>query len=292
MADKSSIISTLIKKAFASLARREWSWVLIKPFAKLGAFLWNSRNEFIASQEFHLQRNTEDIFFREFFPEKKVLNGPFKGLLYPSFSSVGSALFPKLIGSYEKEIHHIIESLLKVDYSEIINIGCGEGYYAVGLGLQFQTAKVFAFDTDEEARRLCHEMALINGVADKVIVGSLCTPLFLKDFKFTSRGLIICDCEGCEGSLFDKFNLPSLINCDLLIETHDFIDIEISDRLKSLFSKTHFVQSIYSIDDILKAKSYAFAETTNFDLKTKRKLLAEGRPAQMEWIFFKSKRDQ
>jgi len=274
----------------SSPVRNNRSWILIWPFAKLGLFLWNSRNKFIALGKFNRRREADDNLLNELCPERKVLDGPFKGLRYPSLSSIGSTLLPKLIGSYEKEIHHIIESLFSIKYSEIMNIGCGEGYYAVGLSLKFPTARVFAFDTNVDARRLCHEMALINGVADKIIVGSICTPLFLKDFNFTYRGLIVCDCEGCEGRLFDKNNLPSLTHCDFLIETHDFIDIEISDRLKELFSQTHFIESVYSVDDIWKAKTYWYSQTSNFDLKTKMEIFREGRPTSMEWIFLKSKK--
>src|SRR5436190_882004 len=66
-------------------------------------------------------------------PDKKVLGGIFKGLQYPRFESSGSGLVTKLLGSYENELHPFIQQLGANKYTEIIDIGCAEGYYAVGL---------------------------------------------------------------------------------------------------------------------------------------------------------------
>jgi len=102
----------------------------------------------------------------------KVRNGPFKGMMYPEISTVESTLLPKLLGSYEKEIQSCIESICQVNYSEIINIGCGEGYYAVGLALKNPNAKVFAFDINKQARVLCRKMAILNGVEDRISISN------------------------------------------------------------------------------------------------------------------------
>jgi hypothetical protein len=51
--------------------------------------------------------------------------------------AVGSALIPKLLGCYEAELHGVIACALNTTYDTIIDIGCAEGYYAVGLALHF-----------------------------------------------------------------------------------------------------------------------------------------------------------
>jgi hypothetical protein len=84
----------------------------------------------------------------------KVLNGPFAGMQYPHFVSHGSAIWPKLLGTYESELTNAILAKKNIDYSSIVGIGCAEGYYAVGLGKMFQT-KVYAFDTNKKALRDC-----------------------------------------------------------------------------------------------------------------------------------------
>jgi hypothetical protein len=59
----------------------------------------------------------------------RVSGGPFAGLKL-SERSVGSELLPKLLGTYELELHRVIEEFLSTDYDVLINIGCGEGFYA------------------------------------------------------------------------------------------------------------------------------------------------------------------
>ncbi len=277
-----------LKTIIAMPVRFGWVWVLIRPFAKLGAYLWNKRNEFEEEESKKRTAKKNEAFLNGLFPERKVLNGPFKGLHYPSFDSVGSTLIPKLIGSYEKELHSILGLIIVNQYAEIINIGCGEGYYSVGLSLQIPTAKVIAYDTNEEARKLCRKMAEINGVSDRIEIGTFCSASILNKYKFT-KGFIICDCEGYEIELFNQSNVDNLASCDLLIETHDFIDITISDRIRSIFAESHVIKIIKSLDDIEKARTYSFPQTEHFDLVTRRKIFAEGRPAIMEWLFLSSK---
>jgi hypothetical protein len=60
-----------------------------------------------------------------------VANGPFKGLRYPSVHTFGSALFPKLLGSYESELHPVLGGMMGNGYTTVVDIGCGEGYCAV-----------------------------------------------------------------------------------------------------------------------------------------------------------------
>ncbi|MDP9047326.1 MAG: 50S ribosomal protein L11 methyltransferase [Bacteroidota bacterium] len=203
---------------------------------------------------------------------------------YPALTSIGSALYPKLLGSYERELHGVIKAFLKKKYTEILDIGCAEGYYAIGLSLKFNDTKVFAYDTDETARKLCLQMAKLNGTEDKLFVKETCTAEELKSFKFSGPALVICDCEGYESSLFTTASVKNLTNCDLLIETHDFIDLNISQNLVSLFNETHNIQIVKSIDDIEKAKTYGYKETDSLSLNEKMILFRECRPSIMEWL--------
>jgi len=60
----------------------------------------------------------------------RTVAGPFAGLEYVD-EAAGSEYGPKLLGTYELELHHIIERIIDLAYPTIINIGAGEGYYAV-----------------------------------------------------------------------------------------------------------------------------------------------------------------
>ncbi len=278
-----------LKKIIFSLVHVEVLWLLLKPFAKLGSFLIVCRNQIEEKQRREKSKADLDRLFHTIFPERKVLHGPFKGILYPEFNSIGSTLYPKLIGSYESELHEIIEQICATEYSEILNIGCGEGYYAVGLGLRIRGARIFAYDTDSLARSLCSQMATLNNVDARVQIYSLCTQGILREFTFTKKGLIVCDCEGFELELFNQSTINNLKRCDLLIETHDFIDISISTKLAELFTSTHIITSIKSKDDIEKVKTYQFVEACGLDMDVKMHLFAERRPSIMEWLFLESK---
>jgi SAM-dependent methyltransferase len=256
---------------------------------KLSIFFWKIKyqRDLIERKgtETHINEVTEKLF-----KDKIVLHGPFKDLLYPGFRSRNSSLFSKLIGSYETELHPVFEEIIKSDYTQILDIGCAEGYYAVGLALKMPKVKVVAYDIETEARELTAEMAKLNKLSDRVDVQSSCTEETLKDFKFDQRSLIISDCEGYERALFTGKNLSNLKHTDILIETHDWVNINISTDLENLFAKTHDVSIIRSIGDVLKAKHYKYDELANETLETKYRIFEEGRGFTDEWLWIKARK--
>lgn len=223
------------------------------------------------------------------FLDLKVKNGPFAGLIYPCFSSFGSQLYPKFIGCYEKELWPIWFSLKEKKYEQIFDIGCAEGYYAVGLARMFPNASVKAYDISSIARDMCKKMVEINKLEYKIEVKSKCDSNELLKYDYLKKTLIICDCEGYEIELFNEIDIEIFKNVDLVIETHDFININISSILKDKFSKTHNIVSIKSIDDIEKALTYSFKEINNLSLNQKKMVVSENRPSIMEWIICFSK---
>jgi tRNA G46 methylase TrmB len=256
-------------------------WNVVQPVVRVSAFMKNARK----SHEKSVIKSKSNV--QNPFDTLIVRNGPFKGMIYPEYNSHGSALIPKLLGSYEKEIHTSVVELCKKDYQVIINIGCGEGYYAIGLGLLKPNASIIAYDIKAEARLLCNNMAELNGISQRVTVKENFEMEDLKKIDKKSDVLIICDCEGYEKNIFNDENIEDFANCDIIIETHDFIDIEISSYLKNLFKETHSLESIYSIDDIQKALTYNYKELEDLTLIEKKRCLAENRPIIMEWLVCK-----
>ena len=86
----------------------------------------------------------EEEFIINKIPDLIVRNGPFAGMRYPGVQSVCSTIVPKLIGCYEKELHSVIELICSQQYNSVVDIGCAEGYYAVGLAMRLQNAQLFA----------------------------------------------------------------------------------------------------------------------------------------------------
>jgi len=174
-----------------------------------------------------------------------VLDGPFHGMIYVSMA-VGSTISPKLLGCYEAELHQALERLISAGYETIIDIGCAEGYYAVGLALRVPEARVYAFDGDPLARRLCRKLARLNGVETRVRLGGFCDVGQLRSLA-CDRALLVCDCEGCELDVLRPDLVPAMQQWDILVELHDMYDPSTSRTILDRFALTHTVQLVASV---------------------------------------------
>jgi hypothetical protein len=157
--------------------------------------------------------------------------------------SHGSALLPKLLGSYECELHPVLRTAIGREPATIIDVGCAEGYYAVGLALRLPHTTTYAFDIAAGARERCRELAERNGVGERVVVDGECTAARLQELA-GPRCLVVCDCEGAEVELLDPERTPALGEADLLVELHDDLrlDVEVTATLVGRFRATHDVK--------------------------------------------------
>ena len=169
--------------------------------------------------------------------------------MYPSFVSVGSALFPKLAGNYESELHVFFKSIEGKEYQSIIDVGCAEGYYAIGLARKFPNSKVLGFDIDKKARKSSLEMARLNNVSERVTVREACTPEWLGNIQVDTLTLLICDCEGFERELFTSNNLEAFKKTDLVVEMYPFHFRDVKVYLMELFKNTHEIRLVSSYDN-------------------------------------------
>src|SRR6478752_5182038 len=118
-----------LKRTLQSLLVNDICWFIALPFVYAGKRLSLSR-------ENYKNRKTEDenlAFCSEIFSARTVLHGPFTGLVYNGIEATGSSVYAKLLGSYETEIMPALETLLTKPYSNFVNIGSDEGFYAVGV---------------------------------------------------------------------------------------------------------------------------------------------------------------
>ena len=123
-----------LKRVLHVLAKSDFLWNAVwRPVAKFGRHMvW---------QRFVVEFNRLEALLR---PGYEVQAGPFKGMRYPQFKAKGSTMLGKLLGTYEGELADLITSLVKQPYDAVVDVGCAEGYYAVGLALKISTAKIFA----------------------------------------------------------------------------------------------------------------------------------------------------
>jgi hypothetical protein len=174
--------------------------------------------------------------------ERIVHGGPFAGLKYPTGLSAGSEWLPKLVGTYELELHNWVKELPSRNYQTIINVGSGEGYYAVGLAVTIPTVTVYASDVNEDARRFCRRLAEVNRVEGRVHVIGECTIEGLGQL-IQGRTLIVCDCEGCEYELLRPDTVRQLRQCDIIVELHrSDPDDDAPAMLLDRFKTTHRVR--------------------------------------------------
>jgi len=272
--DAPSRLKASLKQGLQLLAKNDLLWkALWLPVAKFGRHMtW--------------QRSVTELnrIESELRPAYEVQAGVFAGMRYPKFQSVGSALLAKLLGTYEVELTAIFECLVQTPYDVIVDVGCAEGYYAVGLALRIPSAKVFAFDIDSQARGLCKEMARLNGIPDRVVVRGVCTPEALSKIVAGKRALIISDCEGGERDLFAPHCVTQLQHCDLLVETHDFIHRGMSMELQERFRATHECRVVHSMDPLEKASRHPSPLIREKSSEVLAWLYNEGRPEIMEWL--------
>jgi hypothetical protein len=148
-----------------------------------------------------------------------VLSGPFQGMHYLD-ETIWGPITPKWVGTYEMELSDIIEELVHRGYSRVLNIGCAEGYYAVGLAMRDPAVEVLAFDTDPVSRMQARRLAKLNDVSDRIHVEGECKHGRISTL-ITRKTLLMVDIEGYEVSLLDPVKIPRLLDTDLLIEVHE-----------------------------------------------------------------------
>lgn len=220
----------------------------------------------------------EDVFNGEY----KVHNGPFAGMKYVE-GSLGSALLPKLLGSYEEPIHPWIEEIInKKKYLQILDIGCAEGYYACGFAVALPNAHILAYDTEESARDSTAELAKLNEVSN-IEIKTECSHREL-ELHSKQNTLVFCDIEGFEDILLDPINVPSLKFADVLVESHDCFVEGVTENLIERFGETHRLRIV--VDYPFRTGKYV----TPVPMTDKEALVImnEYRPRFMKFIFMES----
>ena len=217
-----------------------------------------------------------------------VSSGPFSGLrLRDAYSSGdGSDIGPQLLGTYERELHETIQHIVDRRPACIVNIGCAEGYYAVGLARRLPSARISAFDIDASARALCGENAALNGVAERVDIFGECAPAQLRDIARENGEIFaLVDCEGGERLILsDADSLLALRNACIVIELHEHLDPEAGSALIGKYSGSHRVSIVRSRG----RNPFAFPFLDLCSDAEKWMLLCENRPRTQIWLVCES----
>jgi hypothetical protein len=200
-----------------------------------------------------------------------VRHGPFAGMEFPRATALSRHSIPLLMGTCEMELWPVLEQVARRKYDVAINIGSGEGYYAVGLARLLGT-RVLAYDPEPREKAYCREAARLSGVGALVDQRNLFLPADIERFR-DRRVLCFCDCEGFEAVLFTPETVPTLGKWDLIIELHGEADA----KLRALA----WPHQVTAIDAAPRFESYPELE----GLGDAKMLLSEFRSGPQSWLW-------
>lgn len=224
-----------------------------------------------------------------------VSSGPFKGLRYVEDTVCGGYV-PKLLGTYERELHDTILNAAKLGFERIINIGAADGYYAVGLARFIPQAKVVVFEMEEKGRALVRAMAERNGVLERFEILGTCEPRGLASALATpGRTLVICDVEGYEDVLMNPTACSPLAKAHVLVELHDCKNPGVFGRVKERFVASHDITTVWQQERTAAEFPISTSYTRRVDPKHLAAAIDEGRPVneakgpRMSWFWMEPK---
>lgn len=212
----------------------------------------------------------------------RVMGGPFEGLALPDAMSWGD-LAPKLLGIYESELAGAVDALVAWAPSRVVNVGCAEGYYAVGLARRLPGTEVIAYDTDPSAQELSALCARLNAVP--LTVRGTCSPDELANLARSEPRLgIVLDCEGFERELL--LTTPEAFrHAAILVECHDTIHAGLTDRIAQAFAGSHDITRITQGA----RNPHAIPMLQTWNEADRWLVVSERRAAVMTWLWLQPK---
>lgn len=166
-----------------------------------------------------------------------IFGGPFAGMSLP----LGSSLCKQpnvIIGSYEEEVHDVINEIVCNPPTCVVDIGSAHGIYPVGLARLIKEIPIIAFEMNEDMWPEIALLAEANSVLNRIKQHGLCTVHAL-DGVLSDNAFVISDCEGAEDELLDPVAVPSLQSALIVCELHEFYKPGITAMLVERFRRSH-----------------------------------------------------
>ena len=236
-----------------------------------------------------LQNSARQLFYAGGQP--RILSGPFAGMVYLD-ETVWGPVTPKWLGCYELELHDIVEAAIACRYERVVDVGCAEGYYAVGFAWRMPEAEIISFDIDPIARRQTRRLAAMAGVSTKVRVNNECEWADLNHL-ISDRTLVLVDVEGYEFTLLSAEDVPSLEKADLLVEIHEEHGAgctnAVEQAMRERFQDTHLLTWRRSLDRKSSVEQFASLWKGKINEEEFCAMLDEGRPVPQVWLWATTK---
>jgi lipopolysaccharide biosynthesis glycosyltransferase len=212
--------------------------------------------------------------------ERIVGRGPFTGMLLAGEESWGGAgdLVPKLLGTYEQELAAVVDEVVAWAPDRIVNLGCADGYYAIGLARRVPGAEVIGVDIVVESLRIAREAARANGVDERTTFLEHMDDVPEVDGSVRTAWFV--DIEGAEEALADGPWVERARQDILVVECHDFSRPGVTALLCRAFDASHTVEVI----DQQGRDPNAIALLRDVPEPDRWIALSEGRPRPMHWL--------
>jgi hypothetical protein len=212
----------------------------------------------------------------------RVAAGPFSGMRYIR-RHYGDRWAPRLIGCYEEELHPELERALNQPVRYVVNIGSGDGYYAVGIALRLPNARIIAYDLTPMKQESLAELSTLNGVRNRIDIRGACSAQQLSAEELDSA-LVLCDCEGAEEDILDPQIVPWLRRATMIVELHPFYRHRVIEILTERFRESHDLKIIEEQQrDPARYTVLAGETPENSRWAVKEERVVDGRPAKTPW---------
>lgn len=214
----------------------------------------------------------------------EVYQGPFKGMkILPKWAWGDGDTAGKLLGLYECELFEFIETEIAKDPDVIINVGCAEGFYGIGLGKR-TNSQIVLIDVSNDLLNIARENASVNGVNKIQFTSESSIETLNRYLDKYRRPFIFMDCEGFEEELLWPDQMPALSRTSLIVESHDCFRPGITNRIIERFMGTHYIRFIQQ-----GSKNPYLPITYEFSDYDKVLLCCEGRPSTAGWLYMTPK---
>jgi hypothetical protein len=221
-----------------------------------------------------------------------VISGPFRGMRLSLSSLSDKNHLGYVLGTQELELRDIVEDIVRRRYTEIINIGADDGYYAIGLLCRMPETRVLAFEAALEHHSGLRRTAILNNVTQRLRIAGLCTRHQLTNAltKSCDSVLIFADIEGAEIELLNPDDIPQLRRVDILVETHDSFVRNCTELLIQRFGASHHINPVSSRARTLSDfPSAALPGLARFLPRTSVELMTERRRDGQAWLYLIAK---
>lgn len=206
-----------------------------------------------------------------------VQSGPFQGMrILADRTSWGDGdVGARLLGIYEQDLHPVMEDIVAAGPDCVVNVGCAEGYFAVGLAMRLPDARVIAVDISQQALNICQRHAEVN---DCQVETGLSLPNDIPE-----NAVWIVDIEGEESKLLNPDSRPELRSASILVELHPWVSRDVYSVLMDRFEQTHVISEIVQGDRSVND----FAMLADLSDEIRWSIASEGRPQRMKWLWMR-----